>query len=37
VEVHHALMDGLHAGRFIQGFEAAMREPLVWLQGTPPA
>ena len=37
VEVHHALMDGLHAGSFIQGFEAAMREPLAWLQGTPPA
>jgi chloramphenicol O-acetyltransferase type A len=37
VEVHHALMDGLHVGRFIQGFEAAMQDPLAWLQGTPPA
>ena len=37
VEVHHALMDGLHVGRFVQGFEAAMRDPLPWLQGPPPA
>ncbi len=37
VEVHHALMDGLHVGRFIQGFEAALREPQAWLgnQATP--
>lgn len=33
VEVHHALMDGLAVGRFVQGFEAAMRAPLPWLQG----
>jgi chloramphenicol O-acetyltransferase type A len=33
VEVHHALMDGLHVGRFVQGFEAALRDPLPWLQG----
>lgn len=31
VEVHHALMDGLHVGRFIEGFEAALREPMDWL------
>ncbi len=31
VEVHHALMDGLHVGRFIQGFESALREPQTWL------
>jgi chloramphenicol O-acetyltransferase type A len=31
VEVHHALMDGLHVGRFIQGFEAALRQPEAWL------
>jgi len=37
VEVHHALMDGLHVGRFVQGFEAAMKHPLPWLQGLPPA
>ena len=37
VAVHHALMDGLHVGRFVQGFEAAMRDPLPWLQGLPPA
>ena len=36
VEVHHALMDGLHVGQFIQGFEAALREPQAWL-GAPPA
>jgi chloramphenicol O-acetyltransferase type A len=33
VEVHHALMDGLHVGRFIQQFEAALRAPDVWLHG----
>jgi len=27
VEVHHALMDGLHVGRFIEGFEAALQAP----------
>ena len=37
LEVHHALMDGLHAGQFVQGFEAAMAEPLKWLQGAPPS
>ncbi len=31
VEVHHALMDGLHVGQFIEGFEAALLEPLTWL------
>ena len=35
VEVHHALMDGLHVGRFVQGFEAAMHDPQPWLQGSP--
>ena len=34
VEVHHALMDGLHVGQFVQSFEAALREPEAWL-GTP--
>ena len=33
VEVHHALMDGVHVGRFVQDFEAAMANPLPWLQG----
>jgi chloramphenicol O-acetyltransferase type A len=33
VEVHHALMDGLHVGRFIQQFEAALGESDVWLGG----
>ena len=33
VEVHHALMDGLEVGRFVQGCEAAMRDPLPWLLG----
>jgi chloramphenicol O-acetyltransferase type A len=27
VEVHHALMDGLQVGRFIEGFEAALARP----------
>lgn len=27
VEVHHALMDGVHVGRFVQGFEAALQDP----------
>lgn len=27
VEVHHALMDGVHVGRYVQDFEAALREP----------
>jgi chloramphenicol O-acetyltransferase type A len=31
VEVHHALMDGLHVGRYIQAFEAVLREPQGWL------
>ena len=32
VEVHHALMDGLHVGRYFQGFEAALRAPETWLR-----
>jgi chloramphenicol O-acetyltransferase type A len=35
VEVHHALMDGLHVGQFVKAFEAALLEPQVWLD--PPA
>ena len=31
VEVHHALMDGLHLGQFIEGFEAALADPRPWL------
>ena len=31
VEVHHGLMDGLHVGRYVQGFEAALAEPEAWL------
>jgi chloramphenicol O-acetyltransferase type A len=31
VEVHHALMDGLHVGRFVQAFEAALRTPQDWI------
>jgi chloramphenicol O-acetyltransferase type A len=31
VEVHHALMDGVHVGRYVQAFEAALREPQAWL------
>ena len=33
VEVHHALMDGVHVGRFIEGFEALLREPAGWIGG----
>jgi chloramphenicol O-acetyltransferase type A len=31
VEVHHALMDGLHVGRYVQAMEAAMAAPAAWL------
>ena len=31
VEVHHALMDGVHVGRYVQDFEAALCEPEAWL------
>ncbi len=34
VEVHHALMDGLHVGRFIEAFEAVLREPQARLFNT---
>lgn len=34
VEVHHALMDGVHVGRFVEAFEAALADPVAWL-GTP--
>ena len=34
VEVHHALMDGLHIGRFFEAFEAALQSPQAWLQGS---
>lgn len=37
VEVHHALMDGLAVGRYVQAFEAALRDPLPWLRGAPVA
>jgi chloramphenicol O-acetyltransferase type A len=32
VEVHHALMDGVHVGQYVQAFEAAAREPEAWLR-----
>jgi chloramphenicol O-acetyltransferase type A len=35
VEVHHALMDGVHVGRYVQAFEAALREPAPWLESQP--
>lgn len=35
VEVHHALMDGLHVGQFVQGFEAALRDPGPWFHAPP--
>jgi chloramphenicol O-acetyltransferase type A len=33
VEVHHALMDGVHVGQYVQAFEDAAREPGRWLRG----
>ncbi|MDP2007157.1 MAG: CatA-like O-acetyltransferase [Rubrivivax sp.] len=33
VEVHHALMDGLHLGRYVQAVEAALLQPGPWLDG----
>jgi chloramphenicol O-acetyltransferase type A len=31
VEVHHALMDGVHVGRYLQALEAALLDPAPWL------
>jgi len=31
VEVHHALMDGVHVGRFIERFESVLTDPQPWL------
>jgi chloramphenicol O-acetyltransferase type A len=31
VEVHHALMDGLHVGRYFQRFEEVLADPVPWL------
>lgn len=31
LQVHHALMDGFHVGRFVQDFEAACATPRDWL------
>ena len=33
VEVHHALMDGLHLGRYIERMEAVLRDPGPWFAG----
>ena len=35
VEVHHALVDGLHVGRYVQALEAALQDPQGWLDGMP--
>lgn len=35
VEVHHALMDGVHLGRYVTALEAALCEPLTWIQSAP--
>lgn len=32
VQVHHALMDGLHIGRYFESFESALRDPEAWLR-----
>ena len=34
VEVHHALMDGVHVGRYVEAMEQAFAEPQTWLGGT---
>ena len=34
VEVHHALMDGLHVGRFLARFEEGLAEPEKFVQAT---
>ncbi|MBH9553218.1 CatA-like O-acetyltransferase [Inhella gelatinilytica] len=31
VEVHHALVDGLHVGQFVQAFQALLNQPDTWL------
>lgn len=31
VEVHHALMDGVHVGAFVEGFESMLAAPGRWL------
>lgn len=31
LDVHHALMDGVHAGRYLQALEAVLAEPAAWL------
>jgi chloramphenicol O-acetyltransferase type A len=31
VEVHHALMDGLHVGRYLSSFEEALMKPEAYL------
>ena len=33
LDVHHALIDGVHAGRFLQALEAALANPETWLDG----
>ena len=35
VEVHHALMDGVHVGRFVEAFEAMLADPAAWLDTSP--
>jgi len=32
VEVHHALMDGLHVGRYVMRLEEVLREPEIYLK-----
>lgn len=31
IDVHHALVDGLHVARYVQAFEALAREPARWI------
>lgn len=36
IEVHHALMDGLHVGRLVQALEERLQDPAPWVGATPP-
>jgi chloramphenicol O-acetyltransferase type A len=36
IEVHHALMDGLHVGRLVQALEARLQDPARWVGAADP-
>lgn len=37
IEVHHALMDGLHVGRLVQALEARLQDPARWVGAADPS